>query len=411
MLKLSTKQWEAYRLLQDRAKRKILFSGGARSGKSVLIATWIIACCESLPNVSIGVFRKYRKSCPQSVLKTFQEILKGRNGWTLNKSDLILNFQNGSQIAFYGTADDNCGKILGLNLDLAWINEITEIGEAELQIILSRLSGQNVPVRKLIADCNPKNIQHWVRRYFLLKQNEDGKGFEDSESIASLHFVPSDNPFLPLDTIQTLQNLTGTSFKRLWLGEWSDNQGLVFDEFDMDIHTFTNVYNPSDIMGAIDFGYTNPFCFLFGHVDGDGDLYIDGEHYKAGLLVVEHAKIIKEITKGKRIKWIIADSEDAESRAQLAKEGLPTIGTNKKQLSVFDGLMKVKERLKVKGNGKPSLYISKSCKNLLNEIGNLAWKSGKDEAVGEDHAIDCLRYMIQYLLKPVYSGGGGIAKR
>ena len=410
-LRRSAKQREAYRILQG-SWRKILFTGGARSGKSFLIALWIVAVCESYPDVSCGVFRKYRKSCPASVLKTFQDVLKGRRGWNLNKSELVLSYANGSQIAFYGTQDDNGEKLLGLQLDLAWANEVTEISEADLQIILSRLSGNNVPARKLLADCNPKNVSHWVRRFFILKQAEDGRPLADAEAVTSLHFVPSDNPFLPPDALETLKALTGTAFKRLWLGEWSDMQGLVFSEYDGKAHTFETVPPVSEIVCSCDFGYTNPFAFLWGYVDGDGDLWICGEHYKAGMLVREHAKIIKGIVGGKKIKAFVADSEDAESRAQLAREGLPTIGTDKKALSVFDGLIKVKQWLEIRRNGKPRLHIHKSCVNLLREMGNLKWKEGKDAPEdGNDHAIDALRYLIQYLSRPKYSGGGGVSKR
>lgn len=410
-MRRSKKQIEAWRLLQDRSKRKILFSGGARSGKSFLIALWIVAVCETFSGVSVGVFRKYRKSCPSSIVKTFQEALRARGGWDLNKSDLILTYCNGSQIQFMGLADDNGEKILGLSLDLAWVNECTEATESEVQIVLSRLSGVNVPVRKLICDCNPKNISHWVRRFFILKQDEQGKPLGDSDSVSSLHFIPTDNPFLPLDTIQTLKALTGTAYKRLWLGEWSDMAGLVFDEFS-NANVFDSIQNPSDIVGGIDFGYTNPFAFLWGFQDGDGCLWICGEHYKTGLLVREHAQIIKGISGERRFKILVADSEDAESRAQLAKEGLPTIGTDKKALSVFDGIMKVKEWLKIRPNGKPRLKVHKSCVNLLREMQSLKWKEGKDSPEdGNDHAIDALRYLVQYLSRPQYSGGGGVSKR
>ena len=188
-------------------------------------------------------------------------------------------------------------------------------------------------------------------------------------------------------------------------------QGLVFDEFQEGVHTFSSVFDPQTVFGGIDFGYTNPFCFLMGHLDNDGNIYIDKEHYQTGLLVREHAQKIKGLIGGRKVAWIVADSEDSESRAQLLKDGLPTIGTNKKAMTVFDGLMKIKSLLKVKANGKPSLFVSKSCVNLLRELQTLAWKDGRDEAIGSDHAIDALRYVVQLLSRPQYSGGGGIAKR
>jgi len=410
-MKLSPKQITAWRLLQDRTKRKILFTGGARSGKSICVSTWITAVCETYPNCNIGVFRKYRKSCNQSVLRTFQDVLKGR-GWELNKSELILTAPNGSQIAFYGTQDDNGEKLLGLALDLAWVNEITEITEGELQIILSRLSGVAVPVRKLIADCNPKNLSHWVRRYFILRVSEDNKPLDDSDSIDSLHFVPSDNPFLPADTIKTLKSLTGTAFKRLWEGLWADNSGLVFDEFDANSHIVPEI--PDNLQyycAGIDFGFTAPFCHLLAGVNKDGDVYIIGEHYKAGMLVCDHANAIKKLLGDRKPRWTVADSEDAESRAQLIKYGIPNVPTNKKEMGVLDGVLKIKEYLRIRENGKPRLYIvGKNCPNLVREIQNLTWKQGKDEYTGEDHAIDSLRYCIQKLQQPQYTGGGSVVR-
>jgi phage terminase large subunit len=71
----------------------------------------------------------------------------------------------------------------------------------------------------------------------------------------------------------------------------------------------------------------------------------------------------------------------------------------------------VQEKLAVKANGKPSLFIHPRCTNLIEELQYYRWNEPKvDKPVKEepmkihDHAVDALRYFV-YTFYRTYSGG------
>jgi phage terminase large subunit len=97
---------------------------------------------------------------------------------------------------------------------------------------------------------------------------------------------------------------------------------------------------------------------------------------------------------------------DAEDRATLEAEGIPTIAADKR---VKVGIEAVQHRLERAGDGKPRLFVfrnalvetdpdlvdAKKPTCLADEIDGYVWadKDNKDEPVKrDDHAADCLRY-------------------
>jgi phage terminase large subunit len=70
--------------------------------------------------------------------------------------------------------------------------------------------------------------------------------------------------------------------------------------------------------------------------------------------------------------------------------------------AVIPGIQEVQRRLKVKGDGKPSLFISPKCANLISELESYVWDEAKDKPVkANDHAMDALRYLCAELKAPV----------
>ena len=68
-------------------------------------------------------------------------------------------------------------------------------------------------------------------------------------------------------------------------------------------------------------------------------------------------------------------------------------------------------KLKIKGNGKPSLFIFDNCKNTCREMASYHYPSGsstknpKDVPEGkDDHCCDALRYVIYTVGRPRKKG-------
>jgi hypothetical protein len=82
------------------------------------------------------------------------------------------------------------------------------------------------------------------------------------------------------EILEAEEDLTEDEFRRQYGGEFVDRVGRVMKEWDDDIHLRDLQYNPNwPLYAAIDYGYTNPFVWLWIQVDPFDNVYVIGEHY------------------------------------------------------------------------------------------------------------------------------------
>jgi phage terminase large subunit len=162
---------------------------------------------------------------------------------------------------------------------------------------------------------------------------------------------------------------------------------------------------------AVDFGFTNPFVCQWWARDHDGRLYLYREIYMTGRTIAQHAPKIKALSQGEFTIKTVAD-HDAEDRATLAQEGIPTQPADKR---ITVGIEKVQERLKVQGDGRPRLLVLRDSLVELDdglrerfkptcthkEFAAYVYPKGVDgkplkEVPVDDnnHGMDALRYMV-----------------
>lgn len=411
---LTQRQREAWKLLEDPRYRRYLFDGGARSGKTDGTIAWLVYQAAKFPGARILVAR-YRLDHARTTLwnLTLKKILPpGCNGVRYLEGPLEARFPNGSVIRVGGLDDaERVDKILGDEYLHIFINEATQTTWDTVTKVLTRLS-QNIPgaVRKLVMDCNPKGPRHWLHQVGVqhIEPSSDmrkAKQLADAETWARLHFTPYDNPYIPKDTLATLEALPGIMRRRMLLGEWCNNEGAVYDGFDADVHCFDMLPDGSDgwtRIRSIDFGFTNPFCCLWGAVDGDGRIWIYRELYERGRRADELAPRILSAEDG--ISDTVADPEDAEARAVLESAGLHTRAADKR---VIPGIQAVQMRLAKALDGRPRLMVSSRCVNLINEFYEYRWeehRDGRDDKEvprkEHDHAMDAMRYMVMHVDRP-----------
>lgn len=402
---LTPKQAKAWlEILENPEIRRILFDGGARSTKTVLICLWLCVQALTYPNARILMARKHRDHARKSLWDdTLRKILRGRTDCKIRDSDMEIEFTNGSIIRVDGLDDqDRVDKILGTEYDHIFFNEATQLSWNTIVTVLTRLAHNAVPVRKAIFDCNPKNQRHWLYKAGILRTNpETGEPLPDAKIWARMHWTPYDNPHLPPDALATLEAMSGVQRRRMLLGEWCEAAGAVYDEFDEDVHVMDEMpkgWESWPKWRSVDFGYTNPFVCLFGAIDPDGRLWIYDEIYRAQQTVRIHAEAIK--AKGGDFLGTIAD-HDAEDRATLRENGIITRPAKK---DVGRGIKAVKERLKLAGDGRPRLIFLRKCMATLGEVQDYVWapptegRNAKEEPVKDrDHAMDALRYLVMQL--------------
>ncbi|OGV54580.1 MAG: hypothetical protein A2X49_11230 [Lentisphaerae bacterium GWF2_52_8] len=411
-LNLNAKQRLGWGMLTDPSKTRILFDGGSRSGKTILITEFLVARAFQYPGSRQLMARRCLAHARQSLwcdtLRKYLSKYIPPRLYKLQESQLIVEFRNGSSICIGGLDDaERVEKILGNEYLTVFLNEATQLSWPTVQMAMTRLAqlvfdaggGRGIP--KLILDCNPRGPRHWL--HLLGVKNilpDTGEPLPDASRWGRLHWSAFDNKEnLPQDYIATLEALPETMRARMLHGLWRENDGAVYDEFNEDMHVIAPFEIAQDWrrVRAIDFGFTNPFVCLWGALDHDGRLYLYREHYQAGVRVSVHAKTLGELTGQERIEWSVAD-HDAGERAELESAGIRTSCASK---NVREGIQAVKRMLAPAGDGKPRLFFFDTLKNLLSEIGEYSWGPASDASNAKeeprkfnDHAMDALRYMV-----------------
>jgi len=175
--------------------------------------------------------------------------------------------------------------------------------------------------------------------------------------------------------------------------------GAVYKTFNRAVHVVKPFEIPADWprYRAIDFGFNNPFVCLWLARDPDKRWYVYSEHYQARETLAYHAEWMKKISGTEKYRATWAD-HDAQDACELRNLGIPTMPAKK---DVHLGIEAVQATLKVQDDGRPRLFIFKTCTNTTREIGGYKWAEGtetkdaKDEPMKvNDHTCDCLRYAI-----------------
>jgi len=142
--------------------------------------------------------------------------------------------------------------------------------------------------------------------------------------------------------------------------------------------------------------------------DKDENWYVYREYYRAKTGIQEHIANIKARSSNEKYQGTYADPENAEDRGELRKAGIPTLIARN---DVARGIELVQSKLKVKANGKPSLYIFKSCRNTAREMAMYQYPKGsasrdpKDLPLAKnDHTLDVVRYILYTVDRPRKKG-------
>ena len=396
---------------------EVLISGPAGTGKSRAALEKLHFISRHYPGSRCLIVRKTRESLTESALLTFEDHVLGKghplSAGAQRASRKSYIYPNGSEIVVGGLkayGRDQTAKIMSTEYDLIYPQEAIELTEDEWESLGTRLRNDRVDFAQILADTNPSYPQHWLKQ-----RCERGQ----CELIESRH---TDNPRLwdlgagqwterGAEYIARLDALTGPRKLRLRHGRWVQAEGVVYPEWDREIHLIDPFPIPEDWarLRAIDFGYTNAFVCLWGALDGDDRLFVYRQLYHTGRTVARHSQDIKRESKGESYRATLAD-HDAEDRATLAEHG---IITRPAQKAVSVGLEKVRERLKPAGDGRPRLFVFRDClierDQGLGEAGlpwaleqewdGYIWAQGRKEAPikASDHGLDALRYMVMEL--------------
>lgn len=351
----------------------ISLQGSARSSKTYNVLIWLIAYCLSHPNTRLSIVRATLPAIKGSVLVDFKEILRRMGIYSersLNKSELIYTFANGSWAEFFST--DSEQKLRGRKRDILFVNEANELGFIEWQQLKMRTT------RLSIIDYNPSfSDEHWICETV----NQDPRTFH---SVTTYR----DNPFLEqtvIDEIESLREKNQSLWQVYGLGQQAVIEGLVFKHFGVCEAIPPHVRHR---FIGMDFGFTNdPTAICEVALDGDV-LYIDEIAYRTQMLSSDIITTLREAAPKMRI---ISESADPRLIQEIYRAGIDIHPVKKFPGSIEAGLTKMQEY---------RIIITKRSINVAKELRNYTYRQDKEGRWLNapidcyNHAIDAVRYVV-----------------
>ena len=381
---------------QSPSRFKVL-NWGRRTGKSVFALNHTLLQAMQIPGRYWIVAPTYRQAkniywlevVPQHIPK---ELIEKKN-----ESELIIHLINGSTIELKGA--DNPDSLRGAGVKGLILDEYAFIDSNVWEKIL----------RPTILDSNgwaifistPNGFNHF---YDLTNHAQDHENWFYS------HATSYDNPYIPNgeDEINQLRDDyikqgRENEFYQEYMGEFRKMSGLVYKSFDRNIHLIDPNEIPKEGTYAfgIDFGFTNPTAVIFLLIDRDDNWYIYDEIYEPGLITEVAVNLIQTKMGNHRFTYQIGDSAATQEIANFANAGLQITPVSKTKDSILAGIRIISDKLKIQeGTGRPKLFISKDCKNLIFEFESYHYPDDKDgknpselPVKENDHALDALRYL------------------
>ena len=410
----------------------VAFGGARGGGKSWAVRQKAARLCIRYPGIRVLIVRRTYRELINNHVIYLQEDLNGSAKF--NKSDMVFKFVNGSTISFgYCNGDNDLMQYQGVQYDVIFIDEATQLEEDWIRKITACRRGTNDFPKRIYYTCNPGGVGHqYIKRLFIDRRYEPGENAEDYSFIQS---KVTDNLTLMRDDpmyMKTLQALP-PKLKKAWLdGDWGIFEGQFFEDFiDRPEHyqdrQWTHVIDPFEIPAgwtiyrSFDFGYGKPFSVGWWAVDYQGRLYRILELYgctdepNTGVKWPPD-RIFQQIAKTEREhRWLkgkdiigVADpsiwdgSRGIPISEMAAQQGVYfTKGINAR----LPGWMQVHYRLAFDEDGFPQMYVFRTCSAFIRTIPLMQYDPHDPEdldTTAEDHVADEVRYMCMARpIKPV----------
>lgn len=214
--------------------------------------------------------------------------------------------------------------------------------------------------------------------------------------------------FIPLEDVHIkFKTLDPDVFDAQWLGLKPHRKGLVFAEFDLDVHVRSDiVYHPKWRTAAgVDFGFTEPFCCVLYQMDEQGNLYQLNELYGSKVSMPDWITMMKDwrdpVTREKyEIPAFYCDSSEPGLIREMINAGLPALST---PCGIVEGDRAHRRYLTGHITGEPTIAIHPRCRMTIAEYDRYHNKVDPDGVVrseipdprSENHTKDPQRYLLK----------------
>lgn len=407
-MKIKVQANPCFREVDESTLRYIIMKGSAGSGKSVDTAqNYILRLMRDKGRNLMCV----RKSDITNRDSTYAELTgaiyrmfgdQAERYWNIKQSPLMLQARhNGNQIIFRGVNDEKQREKLKSitfqkgKLTDVWIEEATEITQADFEIIDDRLRGELPPGQFYQIRCtfNPVNKNHWIKKVFF--DTPDPNVLTHHSTYLGNRFI--DDAYRA--RMERRKKVDPEGYCIYGLGEWGEIGGLILKNWEV-AEISQDLQEYDDIAIGQDFGFNHANAILLLGWR-DGNIYILRELYgfeKDSSDWIADADIMG-IPKNKRM-W--CDSAEPDRIKMWKTAGYKAKAVSKEQNSVKAQIDWLKGQVTKTKRINRRIYVHPSCVNTIKELQQWKWK--KDEKTGEyldvpvpifDDAMAALRYGVE----------------
>lgn len=372
----------ALRKLRALKKRVHVIQGGTSASKTFSVLPIMIDKCLRFPNKEMSVVAESVPHLKRGAVKDFKKIMRLTQRWDAtcwHDTDKKYTFKNGSYIEFFSPE-----SILGARRTDLFVNEANNISFEDYHQLAIRTSGE------IWIDYNPA-MEFWAHTELIPDKDSD-----------FIILTYKDNEALDISIVREIEKAKDKTDDPYWINWWNvyglgqvgTLEGVIFGQF-KNCESF-----PKDcqwIGYGMDFGYTNDPTTLIKIGLKNGEIFLSQLIYQTGLTNSDLIEKMKTLSLAQA--EIIADSADPKSIEELRRAGFNIRGALKGADSIINGIDMMKRY---------KFNITSDSLDLIKEWRTYSWKKDKatNKSLNEpcdvnNHAIDAIRYLMQYKIMPM----------
>ena len=273
------------------------------------------------------------------------------------------------------------GRIRGMTSFGAYINEASLANQEVFDEIKARCSG---PGARIIADTNPDHPEHWLLKDYI--KSEAG-------GIISFHFQLDDNTFLDERYVREIKDTTpkGMFYDRGIRGLWVSGDGVVYPEFDRNVHVISPEQAKRMIfdrfLAGVDWGWEHFGAIVVIGMRGDV-YYVIEEHAAKHKYIGEWINVAKDMIRRYGNIPFYCDPARTEHISAFQNAGIRAYLANNRVLSGIEEVATLMTKKKF-------FIVYEQCPRFREEIFKYVWKKNTGEPLKENDDVLCaIRYGI-----------------
>ena len=273
------------------------------------------------------------------------------------------------------------GRIRGMTAFGAYINEASLANQEVFDEIKARCSGSGA---RIIADTNPDHPEHWLLNDYIKPQ---------ADGVLSFHFRLDDNTFLNERYVREIKATTprGMFYDRGINGAWVSGDGVVYPDFDKNVHVITLDQAKRIVfdryLAGVDWGWEHFGAIVVIGVKGDS-YYVIEEYAAQHKYIGEWINVAKGIIRRYGNIPFYCDPARTEHIAAFQNAGIRAFLANNRVLS---GIEEVATLM----TNKQFFIVYDQCPRFREEIYKYIWKNNTGEPLKENDDVLCaIRYGI-----------------